>query len=192
MLLGCGSAGESGGISVQEGSSFEELIWRTSVRFNEDGTQTIFSEAVTQEQVKLEQAREEARKKGAEATGAEAVGTTEEAITTASCSNPDNLRLYDATGYGGNQLCFTGSGDADLSAYCRTRDIWFNCTDSWDGRVRSYKTGESYGKFYTSDTYSCAVDCTPILQVDEDVTPASECIQVATHLRLIDQCEPAL
>src|SRR5688500_11403720 len=52
------------------------------------------------------------------------------------------LRLYDQTSYGGNAICFNGTGVADLRDYNRYFALgqWFK----WDGAVRSFKSGNTY------------------------------------------------
>lgn len=56
-----------------------------------------------------------------------------------------DLRLYQDTNYGGKRICFRGIGHADLRAYLI---YGWPLYLSWDDRVSSFITGDSYVNFY--------------------------------------------
>ncbi|WP_338254124.1 hypothetical protein [Dictyobacter halimunensis] len=59
------------------------------------------------------------------------------------------FELYDSPGWGGNTICFIGSGFVNLTDYCAH---WFGnayCTNSWNDNAASFWSGCSTGTMYS-------------------------------------------
>jgi hypothetical protein len=80
----------------------------------------------------------------APAPGTGAPGSGAAAYPVSDCLATD-LRLYQDTNYGGKRICFRSIGMADLRSYLI---YGWPLYLSWDDRVSSFITGDSYVNFY--------------------------------------------
>jgi hypothetical protein len=61
-------------------------------------------------------------------------------IQQSSC-DPADLQLFDNNSYGGDEICFNGTGHLNLDHYYKP------VLSNWNDKVSSYKTGQWYGHF---------------------------------------------
>ena len=134
-LLGC-LAPEDDSAEVEEVDAEEEIYTVTIVDLDQGGA-VIEQHAIT----KTEQ---EANRKHDEELARAGLGSSSDALShDSNCSSNIAIRLslYDQANYGGNVICFTGTGTfATLANYCRVFNLG-GCYDYWNDEVRSYRPG---------------------------------------------------
>jgi hypothetical protein len=113
----------------------------------------------------------------AEVDSGDGVGHAQQAIFRTLICGSSTLRIYSLTGYTGDEICFTGTGTADLRDYCRIM-VGSLCTDRWDGEIESFKTGDNTLRVYQDgdDEYLglCCGSCSQ-RAASTDVTDATSC-----------------
>lgn len=97
------------------------------------------------------------------------------------------LKLWNQTNYTGNQICFTGTGVADLNDYnwC----VFQDCT-AWTGHIRSLETGNEFfysGPTLVSGNISCCDNCTQIA-ANTASSSVSSCVQSARYISRDTAC----
>lgn len=189
-MLGAGAASCSSGDGSGRANALpEEMFTRTIVQLHPDGTQTVKVLNVTRAEQEAEWKRlhELAQPKFPQA-GGENIGSTTEAISQdTSCVGTSNWLWDVLNNVGpGNEICFAGTGTADLSTYCRVQvcNPFCGCRSYWDGHVKSYWTGQYPGHFtYTGPTNgSCTHGCQTSFLVDERVDNADSCVNCSDQL----------
>lgn len=164
----------------------DETFTRTIVHLNEDGTEYVTVETVTLQEQLAELEEEELRRQGEY----EGLGTARQAIAMDSSCASSSMRMWDGTGYIGHQICFTGTGVANLTSYCR---IWVGlypggplvCTHRWSASVKSYKSGSTAGVFWKShDPMRWCSDMCPMFYSNTSASPVSTCEQSGVELQL--------
>jgi hypothetical protein len=128
-------------------SETSATLTRTIVTLNVDGTERVRTETITREtQLREIEAREKFLRERAEPK--DGVGTTSSAITQDDGCAGSSLWMFDGEYLSGNEICFTGLGEANLASYFRriqcTKE--FTCYPlTWAESVRSLWAGVDYG-----------------------------------------------
>jgi hypothetical protein len=163
----------------------DETFTRTIVHLNDDGTEVVTVETVTLQEQLAELEEEELRRQGEY----EGLGTARNAIMNVPCGEY-TMTLWDKPGFTGNQICFTGTGLANLSTYCRAWVAYIpnpivHCVAWWHNAVRSYKSRSHAGLFWKSHDPSrwCSDECS-MFYYDTSQSSASTCEQSGVDLQL--------
>jgi hypothetical protein len=112
MILCIGLAVEAMGCaSADVGSEEDETFTQTLVHLNPDGTQNVRTATISRAQ----QLADVEVKQQSDALAQQGLGVTREAVTVDSlCASTDSLHLWVGANFTGNELCYTGTGTADL------------------------------------------------------------------------------
>lgn len=100
----------------------------------------------------------------------------------ASCAQA-GIRLFDGDDKIGNEICFFGAGNVDLSHYCRVwkanADGEWQCGATWAGGVQSYQA-TVHGSFLEAS----APYCTELFMPREELLATGSCARHAPRLWL--------
>jgi hypothetical protein len=157
--------------------SSDPAITRTIVTVGQDGSSSVRTEEISRAEQLREQAARAALVRGL-AKGTDAPASI---AFDGSCAG-SSLWLFDGEYLGGNEICFAGSGVADLAQY-----QLFRCTpsfcfvSSWASSVRSLWAGVDSG-----DLTNCSRPFTPWER--RNTLSAQE--QQARWLSISQSCEP--
>jgi len=165
LVIACSSSDPISSASSTEKAQGAPQYTETVVTLNPDGTTTVHVNRLTKEEVLN---RKWAGGSGVpvptatagDGKGTEQVGSTAQAIGTVTCDGYEGVILTDGTCSAGgyNAICFSGTGWADLSTYCRTYNYLGVCTSHWNGNVQTWDGATDSGELVT--THSC-VTCFP-------------------------------
>jgi hypothetical protein len=167
LVVGCSSHDPRTETGAQ--SNDDKLFSETVVHLNPDGTQDVHENLLTEAEVHTRswwlRAHPEATAgaqlgssvAGPSRTGPEKVGSTSQAITDVSCDGNEGAIFTDGNCRvgGQNAICFSGTGEANLSTYCRGS----GCTSNWAGNVQTYlavKQG-GYAEWYENHAGQCLI-----------------------------------
>jgi hypothetical protein len=158
VLTGCVAGADSDVMS--EDPTYTE----TAVRLNADGTQTVTTRTITlSEELRENTARDRlANQAGVPAVGTERIGTASEEVITQNTSCPgSSFWLYDQVNRVGNKICYSGTGNIDLSNqyYCPAGSIYCSL---WNDIKKSYYSGVDSGFFSESDGPVRGADLEPL------------------------------
>jgi hypothetical protein len=156
-----------------------EHVTRTVVHLNEDGTRSVMQHSVTVAEQRGELAANQQLEEHDLGQSQEMDGVPDPPVLDPGCPWY-SLKLFDAPGYTGNYICFTGNGYVNLADYCRSvRCGGRLCIcNGWNGAVRSYWSGNNTG-WYIADTECPPADSMPFFEARSTV---SSCIQSASYV----------
>ena len=165
MALGLAACGGEVGMAGPD----DELLSRTVVTLNEDGTETVREFMITKE----EHARDlELKRLFVEGKHTAAV------VKDGSCSN-GSIWLHDATYNSGHQICFIASPRSTNWQGVNLRDYKLRgSATGWAGKVRSFWAGADVSLF--SDSLHCNYQVSPYVRQDE----VNGCVQSSQRLSL--------
>jgi hypothetical protein len=165
MALGLSACGGEGGTADPD----DELLSRTVVTLNEDGTETVREFFIT----KQEHARDlELRRLFVEGKHTAAV------VRDNSCSD-GSIWLFDATFNSGHQICFIANPRSTNWQSVKLRDYKLRGSSTgWAGKVRSFWAGPDTALF--SDALHCNYQVSPWVRQDE----VNGCVQFSQVLSL--------
>src|SRR5262245_27338979 len=131
-----------------------ETFTRTIVRLEGDGREIVEVQVVTRaEQLMAQEQR--ARMLESEREGFDPATAI---VKDSGCAS-SSMWIFDQPNLHGNEICFTGAGDANLYNYCRiSQEIvpgTYVCTDRWNNDVRSYWAGSDGGLFSFDLSFVC-------------------------------------
>jgi hypothetical protein len=170
IAQGCAAGTADSGSEIEE---TDELLTRTIVRTNADGTETVKIVQVTAEEMRAETEMRAALLAG------RTDGRIQQTLSADGSCLGSSVWINDQTNQNGNRICFSGTGWVNLGAYCRTWAFnggFLTCTGYWEDNVRSYWGGEYSGRF--ANWYACcALGCTESYTAYQQVNNAGSCAQ---------------
>ena len=185
-LMACSAADPGAGEAATPSASHAALVTRTVVTLTGDGKFATRTEQITRETQLAEIAARGAYVEQLRHPRTGGVGTVSSAISyDGSCAGA-SLWLFDSENLLGNQICFIGQGDVDLSLYA-DGDIVCGapagpCSiPTWAGSVRSLYAGVDAG-------YLAA--CTGTFQAWERKATLSESARSSRYLSLATELCP--
>jgi hypothetical protein len=165
MALGLAACGGEGGTADPD----DELLSRTVVTLNEDGTETVREFFITKEEHERDL---ELRRLFVEGKHTAAV------VRDSSCSD-GSIWLFDATFNSGHQICFIANPRSPNWQGANLRDYKLRGSSTgWAGKVRSFWVGPDTALF--SDALHCNYQVSPWVRQDE----VNGCVQFSQRLSL--------
>lgn len=169
LLAACGGAPSS-----EETTSTEQdaLVSRTVVSFDAHGVATVKEDRITRAQ---QLAEIEERQRFVDAIEHPEHGIQKTSAATSldgSCSG-SSLWMFDGENLTGNEICFTGQGNADLSQYhdgAMTCGSWYCFWPTWSKHVRSLWAGSDTGYLYPCMGWKAFERRNTLAQVEKDAT----------------------